>query len=39
VAERGVIAPEDEQKLDTERIQHAIDNCAAGKAVVLRANG
>jgi polygalacturonase len=39
VAEHGVIAPEDEQKLDTERIQHAIDNCAAGKAVVLRANG
>ena len=38
-AEHGVIAPEDEQKLDTERIQHAIDNCAAGKAVVLRANG
>ena len=39
VAEHGVIAPEDEQKLDTERIQHAIDNCAAGKAVVLRAHG
>ena len=38
-AEHGIIAPEDEQKLDTERIQHAIDNCAAGKAVVLRANG
>jgi polygalacturonase len=38
-AEHGVIAPEDEQKLDTARIQHAIDNCAAGKAVVLRANG
>ena len=38
-ADRGVIAPEDEQKLDTGRIQHAIDNCAAGKAVVLRTNG
>jgi polygalacturonase len=38
-AEHGVIAPEDERKLDTARIQHAIDNCAAGKAVVLRANG
>jgi polygalacturonase len=38
-AEHGVIALEDEQKLDTERIQHAIDNCAAGKAVVLRVSG
>jgi polygalacturonase len=39
VAVHGVIAPEDEQKLDTERIQQAIDNCAAGKAVVLRVSG
>jgi len=38
-AEHGVIAPADEQRLDTERIQRAIDNCAAGKAVVLRAQG
>ena len=38
-ADRGVIAPGDEQKLDTERIQHAIDNCAEGKAVALRADG
>lgn len=38
-AERGVISQEDEQKLDTARIQRAIDNCAAGKAVVLRAQG
>ncbi|MGO9638889.1 MAG: glycosyl hydrolase family 28 protein, partial [Terracidiphilus sp.] len=33
-ASHGVIAPGDEQKLDTDRIQHAIDNCAAGKAGV-----
>jgi polygalacturonase len=39
VAVNGVISPSDEQKLDTERIQHAMDNCAAGKAVVLRAKG
>ena len=38
-ADHGVITPADEHKLDTERIQHAIDNCAAGKAVVLRAEG
>jgi polygalacturonase len=38
-AGHGVITPEDERKLDTERIQHAIDNCTAGKAVVLRALG
>jgi len=38
-ADHGVIASEDEQRLDTERIQHAMDNCAAGKAVVLRATG
>ena len=35
----GVIAPADESKLDTTRIQSAIDGCAAGKAVVLRARG
>ena len=38
-ASHGVIAPGDEQKLDTDRIQHAIDNCAAGNSVVLRAQG
>ncbi|MGA9670351.1 MAG: pectinesterase family protein [Terracidiphilus sp.] len=38
-ADHGVIPPGDEQRLDTERIQHAIDNCAEGKAVVLRAVG
>jgi len=35
----GVIAPADELKLDTERIQHAVDTCSAGKAVALRARG
>ena len=39
MADRGVILSEDEQKLDTERIQRAIDNCGAGKAVVLRSRG
>ncbi len=29
------IAPEDEGKLDTERIQAALDSCPAGRAVVL----
>ena len=38
-ANHGVIAEKDERSLDTERIQHAIDTCAAGKAVVLRAHG
>jgi polygalacturonase len=35
----GTIASSDESKLDTERIQHAIDNCSKGQAVVLRAHG
>jgi polygalacturonase len=35
----GVISAHDEQTLDTQRIQNAIDQCAAGKAVVLRAHG
>jgi polygalacturonase len=39
VATHGVISPGDEQKLDTARIQSAIDNCAAAKAVVLRSRG
>ena len=38
-ATHGLIAPQDERKLDTARIQSAIDNCAASKAVVLRAHG
>ncbi|MDR3723991.1 MAG: glycosyl hydrolase family 28 protein [Terracidiphilus sp.] len=31
------LAPEDEQKLDTARIQSAIDHCAKGQGVLLRA--
>ena len=38
-ADHGAIASEDEQKLDTSRIQQAIDRCSPGKAVVLRAAG
>lgn len=38
-AERGAIAANDEGKLDTQRIQQAMDHCAAGKAVVLQAYG
>ncbi len=34
---KGVISEKDEKALDTERIQHAMDTCAKGKAVVLRA--
>lgn len=33
------IAPADEHKLDTKRIQSAIDSCPAGEAVELRADG
>ncbi|MDR3793771.1 MAG: glycosyl hydrolase family 28 protein [Terracidiphilus sp.] len=32
------LSPEDEQKLDTERIQHAIDSCNKGYGVLLRAS-
>jgi len=32
------IAPEDESKLDTARIQAALDGCTAGHSVVLRAS-
>jgi polygalacturonase len=36
IARAGIsIAFEDEEKLDTKRIQSAIDGCAAGQAVVL----
>ncbi|MDR3429370.1 hypothetical protein, partial [Silvimonas sp.] len=38
-APNGVIAEKDEKSLDTVRIQSAIDSCAQGKAVVLRAKG
>jgi polygalacturonase len=37
-AKRGNIATEDEQKLDTLRIQDAMDHCSPGKAVVLRSD-
>lgn len=33
------LAPADEQKLDTDRIQKAIDHCGKGKAVVLAVDG
>ena len=33
------IAETDESKLDTERVQRAIDSCATGKAVMLEADG
>ena len=33
------LAPEDEQKLDTARIQRAIDKCGRGRAVKLRVDG
>jgi polygalacturonase len=35
----GVLPTDAEQNLDTERIQQAMDHCAAGKAVELRASG
>ncbi|MGO8756821.1 MAG: pectinesterase family protein [Terracidiphilus sp.] len=35
----GVIADSDEQKLSTTRIQDALDHCAQGQSVVLRAHG
>jgi|HubBroStandDraft_4_1064222.scaffolds.fasta_scaffold563779_2 polygalacturonase len=35
----GVLPSDAEQDLDTARIQQAIDQCDAGKAVELRANG
>ena len=33
------IADSDEGKLDTERVQRAIDSCTAGKSVILEADG
>src|SRR5438477_9572905 len=38
VADTTLVAG-DERKLDTRRIQSAIDHCSAGRAVVLRATG
>jgi polygalacturonase len=38
-APQGAISDQDEQRLDTARIQSAMDGCAAGKAVVLRGKG
>lgn len=39
VSSHGNIALADEQKLSTARIQDAMDHCAQGQAVVLRAHG
>ena len=39
VSNHGNIALADEQKLSTARIQDAMDHCAQGEAVVLRAHG
>jgi polygalacturonase len=36
-APHGVLRDSDEQRLDTNRIQQAIDGCASGNAVMLRA--
>src|SRR5215471_1124876 len=33
------LAPQDESRLDTPRIQDAIDSCSSGKAVALRRDG
>ncbi len=38
-APNGVLSVDDEHKLDTERIQTAIDHCKKGRAVKLRAAG
>jgi polygalacturonase len=38
-APNGVIAEKNEKALDTDRVQKAMDTCAKGKAVVLRAEG
>ncbi|MGB9030276.1 MAG: hypothetical protein WCC27_09160 [Acidobacteriaceae bacterium] len=37
-APSGVLSDADEQRLDTARIQQAIDRCPAGRAVILRAH-
>ena len=38
-APRGVLSDADERRLDTDRIQNAIDHCEAGKAVELHGSG
>lgn len=38
-AEQNALREEDETRLDTERIQKALDHCAPGKAVALQAHG
>jgi polygalacturonase len=38
-AEGNQLRVEEEERLDTDRIQKAIDTCGAGKAVALRAQG
>jgi polygalacturonase len=38
-APKGVIAEKDEQLLDTERIERAMQDCKQGEAVVLRTKG
>lgn len=38
-ATNNALAESDETKLDTQRIQSALDTCSPGKAVELRANG
>ena len=38
-ADHGTLSDHDEQTLDTDRIQRAIDGCGDGGAVVLRARG
>jgi polygalacturonase len=38
-AVRGILPADVERDLDTDRIQQAMDHCAAGKAVVLQADG
>lgn len=35
----NALREEDEKKLDSARIQKAMDHCGAGKAVVLKADG
>ncbi|HEX4037209.1 MAG TPA: glycosyl hydrolase family 28 protein [Acidobacteriaceae bacterium] len=38
-ADHGRLAADDESKLDTDRIQQALDHCSIGHSVVLRARG
>lgn len=38
-AKNGLLSEKDERRLDTLRIQNAIDACTPGKSVVLRAHG